>query len=133
MHKMLFNFQPDLGLFIHRVAFSLFMAFAHGLPKLAAFGDKMDSFPDPLGVSSPVSLALAVFSEFFCALAVALGLYVRLAVIPLIITMVVAAFIVHAGDPFGQKELALVYLVGFTTLFFTGGGKVWALDSKLGG
>jgi putative oxidoreductase len=37
--------------------------------------------------------------------------------------MAVAALIVHAGDPFKQKELALMYLVLYIVLFFIGSGK----------
>jgi putative oxidoreductase len=37
--------------------------------------------------------------------------------------MSVAAFIAHGSDPFGRKELALLYLVVFVFLLFTGSGK----------
>jgi putative oxidoreductase len=37
--------------------------------------------------------------------------------------MLVAAFIAHGSDPFGKKELALLYLVIFIFLLFTGSGK----------
>jgi putative oxidoreductase len=37
--------------------------------------------------------------------------------------MAVAAFIVHGGDPWGEKELAYIYLAGYLTLLLTGPGK----------
>jgi putative oxidoreductase len=46
-----------------------------------------------------------------------------LATIPLIITMSVAAFVAHGADPFGKKELALLYLVIYLFLLFAGSGK----------
>jgi putative oxidoreductase len=52
--------------------------------------------------------------------------------IPLAITMIVAAFIVHADDPFGKKELALLYLSGCLTLIFTGAGK-FSVDGAVRG
>ena len=61
-----------------------------------------------------------------------IGLKTRLASVPLIVTMIVAAFIVHAGDPFAKKELALVYLVGFLAIFFTGPGE-YSVDARLRG
>jgi putative oxidoreductase len=74
-----------------------------------------------------ISLTLSVFAEVICAILLGLGLATRLAAIPLIINMAVAFFIFHAQDPFQTKELALVYLLIFTTLLITGSGK-YALD-----
>ena len=46
----------------------------------------------------------------------------------MIITMFVAFFLAHADDPFSQKEKALLFLISYITLFFTGPGK-FALQS----
>jgi putative oxidoreductase len=62
-----------------------------------------------------------------CSLLVIIGLFTRYAVVPLIITMLVAILIVHGNDPWTQRELPLLYAVTFTTLFFTGAGK-YAVD-----
>lgn len=100
----------------------------HGYPKLLRlFGGEEIVFADPIGLGQGTTLALAVFAEFICAILVILGLGTRLAVIPLIITMFTAAFVIHAADPFQRKELALIYLVIFTVLLITGAGK-HALD-----
>ena len=42
----------------------------------------------------------------------------------------VAAFVVHGGDPLGDKELALLYLVCFSAVAALGGG-AWSLDAAL--
>jgi putative oxidoreductase len=100
------------------------MAAGHGWAKLTGFAEMAERFPDPLGLGSPtMSLALTVFAEFFCATAVVLGLATRFAAVPLVVTMVVAALLIHADDPFAKKELALLYAVPFITLIFTGAGK----------
>jgi len=54
---------------------------------------------------------------------VALGLLTRMAVVPLIITMLVAAFVIHGGDPFKKMESALLYLIPFIVIFWQGAGK----------
>jgi putative oxidoreductase len=77
-------------------------------------------------------LGLTVFAEFFCALALALGLLTRAAVIPLIVTMLTAAFVILGDDPFGKKELALLYLVPFVTILIVGPGR-FSLDRLLSG
>ena len=121
----------DSGILIGRLGLGLSMAFAHGYGKLSNFSTVAEKFPDPLGVGSTTSLALAVFAEFFCGLLVAVGAGTRLALTQLMATMSVAMYC-HMklwGDPLfgqpGQKsaELAFVYLIGFLLLFFTGPGK----------
>lgn len=119
---------PDVGLLVLRLFFGISMALAHGLPKLQRFSELQTSFPDPLGMGSLLSLSLAIFAELACALAVALGFLFRLSLLPLIITMVVAAFIVHGHDPFNKQELALAYLSVYVALIFAGPGR-FSVDS----
>jgi putative oxidoreductase len=69
-------------------------------------------------------LALAVFAEVFCSLLLIFGIATRLAAIPLIITMLVAAFIVHANDGFGRQELPLLYSAVFFAIAIAGAGKI---------
>ncbi len=102
----------------------------HGYPKLQRLLSGEMRFGDPLGLGPEVSLVLAVFAEFVCAILIVLGLGTRLAAIPLIVTMSVAAFIAHGGDPFGRKEMALLYLVLYVVLLITGSGK-FSLDQIL--
>ncbi|WP_040496814.1 DoxX family protein [Fulvivirga imtechensis] len=110
-------------LFILRISLSSFML-THGYPKLKTLlqGGEI-AFYDFLGIGNTASLVLAVFAEFLCSIFVLLGLGTRLATIPLITTMFVAAFMVHADDPFSKKEFALLYALGFITLFVFGSGK----------
>lgn len=106
------------------------MLFGHGLPKLLAFSEKAATFSDPLGVGSTTSLVLAILGEVVASVLVIIGLGTRLAAVPLLITMFVAAFVVHADDPWGRKEFALLYAVPALALIFTGPGR-FALDALL--
>lgn len=127
MRKFLFGWSAistDIGLLAARIFFGLGMAYGHGWDKLVHFGDKADGFPEVFGMGSEISLALAVFSEFFCAILLALGFATRFALIPLIITMAVAVFDVHAGDPFNVMEKGTLYLGAYIALFFAGPGKI---------
>jgi putative oxidoreductase len=114
-----------LALLILRLATGGFML-THGFPKLQRLLQGNFQFGDPIGLGPEVSLVLAVFAEFFCSILIILGLGTRLAVIPLIVTMSVAAFISHSADPFARKELALFYLVSYVVLLFAGSGKISA-------
>jgi putative oxidoreductase len=120
----------DAALFILRLGAAV-LILTHGIPKLLMlFGGGEITFADPIGLGMETSLTLAVFAEVICAVLLGLGLASRLAAIPLIITMAVAFFIVHSQDPFQVKELALIFLLIFTTLLITGSGK-YSLDHYL--
>ena len=136
MRKLIFKVTPapktiDFALLLLRAGFGLMML-AHGYPKLQkllAGGDIQ--FAAVAGLSPAVSLGLAVFAEFFCSLLLVLGLFTRLATIPLIITMAVAVFMIHGADAFGEKEMALHYLVVYVVLLCSGAGR-YSLDAGLG-
>jgi putative oxidoreductase len=117
----------SLGLLVLRVGLGALMVAGHGWGKLVGFTEMAQKFPDPLGVTPPVSLALAVFGEVVCSALVVLGVYTRLAAIPPLATMAVAAILVHAGDPWADKEMAVLYGLGFLALVIAGGGR-FALD-----
>ena len=134
MKKLLFSnkpFQADLGLLLLRLASGGIMAYSHGWGKMQRVLEGELGFADPIGVGELPSLVLTVFAELVCGVLVALGLFTRAALVPLIITMVVAVFIVHADDPFSKQEFGLLYLVPYVALFLTGPGK-FSLDRRLG-
>ncbi len=119
----------DIGLLIMRLWAGLIMIYAHGWGKLVNFSERADAFPDPLGIGSTASLALAAGAEVFAALLLAVGLATRIVAVPLLITMLVAAY-AHAimwGDPFGDYELALFFATAYLMFIFTGPGK-FSLD-----
>ncbi len=120
----------NIVLLITRIAVGSFML-THGIPKLMKFFSTGDiTFSDPLGVGTIPSLMMAIFAEVFCSILVILGLGTRIAVIPLIITMLVAVVLVHASDPFGKKELGLMYLTIYMFLIVVGSGK-YSMDEWL--
>jgi putative oxidoreductase len=120
----------NIALLLLRVVAAAFML-SHGIPKLMNMMAGTSKFGDPIGLGKDISLGLTVFAEFVCSILLLLGLATRFALIPLIITMLVAGFIVHGADPFGKKEMALLYLAIYVTLLLTGPGK-YSVDNALG-
>ena len=120
----------DMALLVVRITVAGLML-AHGLPKLEMLlsGDPVQ-FPAVFGLSAASSLALAIFAEVVCSVLILVGLGTRLAVIPLIFTMLVAAFYIHSADPFARKEPAILYLLPYVMLLLAGSGK-YALDHLL--
>lgn len=95
----------------------------HGLPKLSKLLDGNTNFADPIGIGEMPSLLLTIFAEVVCSFLLLIGLASRLSAIPLIATMAVAAFYVHANDPFASKEKAFLYLICYLVILVMGGGK----------
>lgn len=132
MKKLFFSTSPflqDLGLAILRISTSL-MLVTHGWAKIANFSERLTTFSDPIGLGPALSLQLVIFAEFFCAILLALGFLSRLSLIPLIINMAVISFVVHADDPFSNKEKGLLFLVIFVFLMFSGPGK-YSVDAQI--
>ncbi|MBX2929129.1 MAG: DoxX family protein [Saprospiraceae bacterium] len=84
----------------------------------------------PVAYGVTASLALAVFAEVFCSIFLIFGIATRFAAIPLLITMLVAALIVHSSDGFGKQELPLFYAVIYFSIAITGAGK-YSVDNWL--
>ncbi|MCX7546333.1 DoxX family protein [Xanthomarina sp. F1114] len=124
------GFYPNnvnTALLILRVVIGILML-THGWGKMETlFSGEPIQFADPIGLGANFSLALAVFAEVLCSILLIIGLGTRLAAIPLLITMLIAAFIVHANDGFGKQEFALLYAVIYLTIAMIGSGK-YSLD-----
>jgi len=119
----------NLWLLLFRLFTSIFML-THGLPKFSRlFAEGELKFADPFGLGPTFTLILVIFAELVCSILIAIGLFTRLATLPLIANMVVATFVIHGDDPFSGKEKALMYLLAYTSILVFGGGK-YSLDRK---
>lgn len=133
--KRLFSTRTSDGAFsfatfVLRLGVGAIMLVSHGLDKLMHFSQKAATFADPFGIGSTASLSMTIFAEFFCSVFIILGLFTRLAAIPLIINMSVALFMAHKGDFFGQGELAALFLICYIVILFLGPGRI-SLDRFL--
>lgn len=117
------NTLTDFGLLLFRTGLGLSVFIAHGMPKITKVLNGNWDFPDPVGLGPELGLILSAGVESVCALLIVLGIWTRLSTIPLILTMVVATWVINAGTPFIQQEKSFVYLLGWLLLLFTGPGK----------
>ena len=118
----------NLGLAILRIGASL-LILRHGVPKIKYLFIESLEFPDPLGVGPMFSLILTLIGEVVAPILVLIGFKTRIASIPVLITMLVAAFVVHGQDPFDKKEMALIFALCFLVIAIGGPGK-YAIDKK---
>jgi len=121
----------SFGLLVLRLVAGGMLLYGHGWGKLMHFADRSQTFGNPIGLGSPVSMGLMIFAEVVCATCVMLGFGTRFAAFFPAFGLAVAGFIQHAHDPFQKKELAFLYCAVFVTLMLAGGGR-YALDAKFG-
>jgi putative oxidoreductase len=119
----------DYASLVLRLTLGLLML-THGYPKLMKLMSGDLKFADPIGIGVTASLVLTVFAEFICSILIAAGLWTRLALIPLIITMIVAVGVIHFNDGMDKKEHGLMFLLPYFALFLLGSGK-FSLDAFL--
>jgi putative oxidoreductase len=129
------SFGTSLGLLILRLGIGGYML-THGWGKLQMLLErKFDQFADPIGLGKELSLVLMVAAEFVSALLVMVGFATRVSAAMVVGAMSVAAFVVHRNDPWtmgagASKEPALLYLIPFLALVFTGAGR-FSLDGLI--
>ncbi len=129
---------PDLAALVLRLGFGSYMLLGHGMGKFMKLIEGGEiKFASVMGLSPSICLILTVIAEFVACIMIIIGYKTRLAAIPVIITMIVAAFYIHGNDPFfmygadgGSKEPALIYLIGFIAIYLLGSGK-YSLDDKI--
>ena len=120
--------SANLGLFLVRVFAGLSLMLAHGFGKIPP-GEGLVETTGKLGFPMPEVFAWAAsLAEFAGGGLLALGLFTRLSGFFIAFTMFVAVFGVHLSDPFGKKELGLMYLVIALCFLLTGAGD-WSLDA----
>jgi putative oxidoreductase len=106
---------------------------SHGWPKVfdAERFARFSGGVADMGFPAPALFAWAAgLSELVGGLLIALGLLTRPAALFCVITMVVAAFIRHAEDPFARKEKALLFLFVFLGYLVMGAGRL-SLDGLI--
>lgn len=121
------SFAGNVALTLLRVFTGLAMAFAHGLGKVPP-SEKFVGLVGKIGFPLPNVFAWSAgLAEFAGGILIALGLFTRLSSAFLAFTMVVAVFVVKLNEPFGEKELGLLYLF-IAILFLIRGANDWSLD-----
>jgi putative oxidoreductase len=120
----------DAGMMLLRVFAGLALVYQHGrgkIPPSEGFVGRVDG----MGFPAPEMFAwMAGIAEVGGGLLLAVGLLTRPVAAILVVHFIIVAFLAHAGDPFGRRELPLFFL--FTSLMFvlTGAGR-YALDAVI--
>ncbi|MEO6612886.1 MAG: DoxX family protein [Chitinophagaceae bacterium] len=122
-------FNTDLGIFLLRLILGGLFTW-HGIDALNHYNLYLSMSKSTIGLGANLEFNLVVFSQFICGILVAVGFLTRLAVIPIFITMTVAFFIAHKGQPFMAKELPFAYWLLCIPVFVFGSGR-YSVDRLL--
>lgn len=117
----------DAALLVLRVTIGLLML-KHGIPKVKKLlSNEPIYFFKTFGLSERDSLKAAAFVEVTFSSFLILGLGTRIAAIPLIFTMLTAAFYTLKSQPFDKKELPILFLLIYAAVLLCGAGR-YSLD-----
>lgn len=117
-----------LGLLFLRVSAALLLLHIHGLPKLLNWSTELQRIEDPFGLGPTLTLAMAVFAEVVCPVLLMLGVFARLACLPVLAVLGVALAVVHPEWTLEQAQFAWLFTVLFAGLAITGPG-AWAIKA----
>ena len=95
----------------------------HGYLKIENYSTYQPMMQDVIGIGSKLSYNLVIFAEFGCGILLVLGFLTRLAVLPILFTMIIAFFIAHKNDAFMMKTLPFAYMLLCLPVFILGSGK----------
>ncbi len=121
--------DTDLGILLVRMILGGLFAW-HGYDALQHYDLYLSMSKSTIGLGAALEFNLAVFSHLIGGIFIAIGFLTRLSVIPIFITMTVAFFIAHDGQPFTQKELPFVYWLLCFPVFIFGSGR-YSIDNLL--
>jgi putative oxidoreductase len=111
------------SLLIFRVLISLELMIAHGLKKIGMGGEQVESIPNPLQLPFVFNQVFAISANLFFPVLIIIGLFTRLAILPILIVTLVGYFVVHWNDLPLEKDMPFMYSVAFLLLFVLGPGK----------
>lgn len=120
----------NFGLLATRVIVGLSLAFAHGIGKMPP-SEGFIGGVEAMGMHGSFAW-LGGFAEFGGGILLALGLFTRPVALLLCGHMLVIFFLAHAGDPFGDREMALLYGAVALLYLLVGAGR-YSIDRLLRG
>lgn len=121
---------PDAGLLFARIAGAALLLHVHGVPKLVHYQQELARIDDPLGMGRALTLWCALLAEVLCPLLIALGLFTRLAALPVVFLLAVSMLLVHPDWSVAEGQFGWLLIIVFGTIALSGAGR-YSMDAKL--
>ena len=114
-HSDLSSHATDLGLLFLRVSASVLLLVVHGLPKILHYTAEAAAIEDPFHLGRTLSIVFAIFAEVVCPIFMIVGLYPRLAALPVMSVTLVALVFLHPDSPVYWFLMQIGMTIGFFT------------------
>ncbi len=121
--------HTDLGLLFLRLAGSFMLLHVHGWPKIVYYTEELTRIEDPFGMGPQLTLLCAIFAEVLCPLLIALGLFTRLACMPIVLLLLVSMVIVHPDWSIAEGQFGWLLTIIFGAIALCGAGR-FSLDAQ---
>jgi putative oxidoreductase len=133
--RRLTNTFPEATLFhlsvlIFRVAVSIELMLAHGMKKIGIGVQVAEHVPNPLHLPGVLNEWFAIAGNLIFPVFVIVGLFTRLAILPILAITLTGYFVVHLHESILEKDTPFMYSVVFLLILFIGPGK-YSIDSLL--
>lgn len=132
LRRVSIAYRPDAGLLFLRLTASFMLLHVHGWPKVANYTAELTRIEDPFGFGPHFSLLAAIAAEVICPLLIAIGLFTRLAALPVLSVLLVAMLVVHPQWSIAEGQFGWLLLIAFTTIVLCGPG-AWSADAWMAG
>jgi putative oxidoreductase len=133
--RRLTNTYPEATVFhvtvlIFRFAISLEIMLAHGLKKLGVGVATAEHVPNPLHLPEMLNEGFAIAGNLVFPVFVTLGLFTRLAILPILAITLTGYFVVHWHDSILEKDTPFMYSIAYLFILFIGPGK-YSIDHRI--
>jgi putative oxidoreductase len=108
---------------LFRIALSLELMVVHGFKKVGINVAVAEKVPNPLQLNESVNNAFAVSANLFFPVFVILGLFTRIATLPILAVIVTGYFVVHWNDNLTVKDIPFMYSLSYLLIMVLGPGR----------
>lgn len=129
--------RSDLGsvwnnraIFLFRLLISGELIIVHGLKKIGIGIAQAEVVPNPLGLPDMLNQIFATGANLVCPLFIILGLFTRLATIPIVAVTLTGYFVVHGNDSLLERDIPFMFSVAFLFIMAIGAGR-YSLDHQI--
>jgi len=119
-----------LALLVYRVLLSAELIYAHGLKKLGVGVAEAEVVPNPLHLPEAFNSLFADAANLVFPLFVIVGLFTRIAILPILAVTLTGYFVLHFHDAPLIKDTPYMYSLGYLLLLVMGPGR-YSLDAYI--
>lgn len=119
---------PDANFFhgsmlLFRLAVSLELMLVHGLKKVGVGVAMAEVVPNPLHLPEAVNQYFALGANLVAPIFIILGLFTRLAILPVLAVTLTGYFVLHLHDALLVKDVPFMYSIVYLLILVLGPGK----------